>query len=126
MSRPSQKELESLGNLGDFLEQPNLVTDVFKNRRGRWTQVRIWSKNDLGCCRRQDLFITNIKLEPIQGFKIVNIFEKDSSYEIVDFSQDDTPAEQDLEIFNKPEEAEQAFGTNLKKRWEGVDMSELL
>lgn len=125
MSRPSQKELETLGQLGEFVEQPNLVIDIFKNRRGRWTQVRIWSKNDLGCCRREDLFITNIRLEPIQGFKIANFSQQDNGYEIIEFNQDEISSEKELVIFNNKEEAIEAFG-DAKKRGKDMKWDELL
>lgn len=124
MSRPSQKELETLGQLGEFVEQPNLVIDIFKNRRGRWTQVRIWSKNDLGCCRREDLFITNIRLEPIQGFKIANFSQQDNGYEIIEFNQDEINSEKELVIFNNKEEVIEAFG-DTKKRGKDMKWDEL-
>ena len=45
-----------------------MVTDVFKVRSGKWTQVRIWSIFDCGRMRRQDLFITDSRLEIIPEF----------------------------------------------------------
>ena len=47
---------------------PNCVTDVFKTREAKWTQVRIWSIIDLGRMKRKDLFITNAALEAIEDF----------------------------------------------------------
>ena len=44
---------------------PNIVTDVYKNRGGEFTQVRIWSYVDLGTLRKQDLVVTNSRLERI-------------------------------------------------------------
>ena len=50
MSRPTKEELQELaGFQGQFSFTPNLVTDVYKNRRGRWNMIRIWSYVDLGC-----------------------------------------------------------------------------
>lgn len=73
MSRPTKTELNELSGIADsFGFIPNLVTDVFKNRRGRWTMVRIWSNNDLGCCRKEDLFITTADMKPIDDFKFIN------------------------------------------------------
>ena len=73
MSRPTKAELNDLSGITDnFGFTPNLVTDVFKNRRGRWTMVRIWSNNDLGCCRKEDLFITTADMKPIDDFKFIN------------------------------------------------------
>lgn len=73
MSRPTKNELNQLQgfqNLFSFV--PNLVTDVFKNRGNRWTMVRIWSYNDLGSCRREDLFITTSYMYPIKDFQIID------------------------------------------------------
>lgn len=73
MSRPTKNELNQLQgfqNLFSFV--PNLVTDVFKNRGNRWTMVRIWSYNDLGSCRREDLFITTSQMYPIKDFQIID------------------------------------------------------
>ena len=58
MSRPSVEELNQISEFKkSFGYTPNLVTDVYKNRRGRWNMVRIWSMHDLGTCRKYDLFI---------------------------------------------------------------------
>ena len=73
MSRPTKQELQELqGFQSQFSYTPNSVIDVFKNRRGRWTMVRIWSNADLGCCRREDLFITTADMKPIEAFKVVD------------------------------------------------------
>lgn len=66
MARPTSAELEVVGKLHTI--QPNVVTDIFKVRSSEWTQVRIWSYMDLGTMRKQDLFITDSQLEPIQNF----------------------------------------------------------
>ena len=42
---------------------PNFITDIYKNRRGKWTNIRIWRYVDLGTCRVVDCFITNRKNE---------------------------------------------------------------
>lgn len=44
---------------------PNFITDIYKNRRGKWTGIRIWRNIDLGTCRTTDCFITDRKNEPI-------------------------------------------------------------
>lgn len=51
---------------------PNCVTDVYKNRRGRWTMVRIWSRVDLGTCKRYDLFVTTAQNSPIEDFQVID------------------------------------------------------
>lgn len=67
MARPSKEELGALQNLSDQIgTEPNVVTDVYKNRGQEDTQLRIWSHIDLGTMNRHDLFITNSRLEPIE------------------------------------------------------------
>ena len=47
---------------------PTHYTDIYKCRRGRYKGIRIWSYIDLGTMRKQDLFITDSRLEPINDF----------------------------------------------------------
>ena len=68
MARPTKEELETLEPITSTYGKPNLVTDIFKVRSGEWTQVRIWSIMDLGRMKREDLFITDSRLEVIQDF----------------------------------------------------------
>lgn len=73
MSRPTPEELQQLqGFQQSFSYTPTLVTDVFKNRGGRWNRVRIWSYYDAGTLRTEDLFITTADMKPIENFKIVD------------------------------------------------------
>lgn len=44
---------------------PNFITDIYKNRRGKWTGIRIWRNIDLGTCRTTDCFVTDRKGNPI-------------------------------------------------------------
>lgn len=44
---------------------PTHVSDIYKNRRGRYTSVRVWHNFDLGTCRMQDLFVTDHMFQPI-------------------------------------------------------------
>lgn len=87
MARPTKEELDTLEPLFDDRGMPNLVTDIYKVRSGEWTQVRIWSKMNLGTLKKEDLFVTNARLEPIEGifgreeYKIKNWDdEKDKEY----------------------------------------------
>lgn len=73
MSRPTTQELEVLQPVIEQYGKPNVVSDVFKVRSGRWTQVRIWSIVDLGTMRRRDLFLTDAALEVIKDFKFQDI-----------------------------------------------------
>lgn len=93
MARPTKEELEILKPIINNYGIPNVVTDIFKVRSGQWTQVRIWSIIDLGRMKREDLFITDSKLEPIEGFfdekeyKVYN-WTKDEEKDIRDFSKE--------------------------------------
>ena len=46
--------------------QPTHVIDIYKNRRGRYKNIRIWTKLHLGTGERQDLFMTTSENEPIK------------------------------------------------------------
>lgn len=83
MARPSKEELEILEPLVAQYGQPNMVTDIFKVRSGEWSQVRIWSIVDLGTMRKEDLFITDGRLEAIEGF-----FEN-PAYSVQDWSDNE-------------------------------------
>lgn len=45
--------------------RPTHVLDIYKNRRGRYKNVRIWTRLHLGTGEREDLFITTSDNEPI-------------------------------------------------------------
>lgn len=75
MARPTNEELESLQELTARFGTPNCVTDIFKARSGEWTQVRIWSQVNLGTMKKKDLFITDSRLEPIDGFFEDDLYE---------------------------------------------------
>lgn len=68
---------EELNMLSVFIQksgiQPNQVTDVYKLRRGRYNNVRIWSYMDLGTCRKQDLFITDADYKEVNGFQVIKV-----------------------------------------------------
>ena len=68
MARPTREELETLESLSSIYGIPNVVADVFKVRSGQWTQVRIWSHMDLGTLKKEDLFVTDSRLEPLTNF----------------------------------------------------------
>ena len=55
MARPSKEELDTLKAICEQYGTPNMVTDIFKVRSGEYTQVRIWSKVNLGTMKKQDL-----------------------------------------------------------------------
>lgn len=85
MSRPSVEEINQIAEFKkSFGFTPNLVTDVYKNRRGRWNMVRIWSVHDLGTCRKHDLFITTANMKSVNEFIIVDFtaYEDESLKEL--------------------------------------------
>lgn len=56
---------------------PNQVSDIYKVRRGRFNNIRIWSEVDLGTCRIKDLFVTDENFKPILDFYPIDVeFEK--------------------------------------------------
>ena len=76
--RPSPEELQLVADFEKrYNFKPNAITDVFKNRRGRWTMISIWSAVDLGTLRTVDLFVTTPDYKPIQDFQIVNFISVD-------------------------------------------------
>ena len=83
MARPTKEELEILEPVTSVYGKPNLVIDIFKVRSGEWTQVRVWSLVDLGRMRRQDLFLTNSRLE------VINDFYTGGEYNIIDFEDEE-------------------------------------
>ena len=67
---------------------PNQVSDIYKLRRGRYNDVRIWSEMDLGTCRIKDLFITDVNFKPIVDFYPMTFaFEEcdDDVHSVLDF-----------------------------------------
>ena len=63
---------------------PNQVTDIYKLRRGRYNNVRIWSYFDAGTCRREDLFITDAYMNSVNGFKVMTMGINFENYENLD------------------------------------------
>ena len=81
MSRPTKEEIDLLKPFIDRFGTPNLVTDIYKIRSGRWTQLRIWSYVSLGTLRKEDLFVTDSRLDTIDDFEI-------NTYGIVNWSDE--------------------------------------
>ena len=46
------------------LPKPNVVLDLYKNRRGKLTGVKIFRYFDYGTCRTQDLYMTDTSYRP--------------------------------------------------------------
>lgn len=141
MSRPSVEELKTVeGFQRQFNFSPNCVTDVYKNRRGRWTNIRIWSMADLGTCRKYDLFVTTVDMKPIEEFQIFDfVTEKNNDFALLEdkYNEGNYIKEEPEGIFEKienviPETASQsiqkAFGDieDHRKRLANADWSEFI
>ena len=57
---------------GMGLEMPTIKISIYKNRRGRYKDILLWCKSDLGICRVEPMFATNYRMEliPIDDIKI--------------------------------------------------------
>ena len=139
--RPSPEELQVVADFEKrYNYTPNTITDIFKNRRGRWTMISIWSVVDLGTLRTIDLFVTTANYKPIEDFQIVNFVSLDMNKrkEIEDFYNDgvvtDEVAEELLEKFaveskqSLTESISEAFGNaqENKERLSKLDFTDLL
>ena len=81
VSRVTKEEETALeGAIELFGKIPNQVTDIYKVRRGKYTNVRVWSLVDLGTCRKEDIFMTDEHLNLIKDFDSRNY--KDPTQEI--------------------------------------------
>ena len=141
MSRPTpeeQKLIEGFQKLYNL--KPNLVMDMFKNRGGRWTMLRIWSYFDAGTCRTYDLFATTPDLKPLEDFQIIDFvkeinpelkaFEESLNENLTEIPEDLSPLEE-IEIGELDLKAsiEKAFGSSEEQRkrvqsknWEDFDL----
>ena len=57
----------------DEAQKPTHILDIYKMRRGRYKNVRIWINLNLGTGRRKDLFITSADNQPLGN--VIDIFE---------------------------------------------------
>ena len=86
-------------NLG--LPMPNTVTDVWKCRRGKHKNVRIWSLVDLGTCRVVDVLITDAYYNVIPNFEVIEYsddyrFKKDNSIQAENSSMKENSVVQEV------------------------------
>ena len=82
-ARPTKEEIDFFASTGEAI--PNIVTDVYKVRSGQWTQVRIWSLIDLGTLRKIDLYMTDSRLERIEGYE--RHFEYEINWEDTNYDE---------------------------------------
>jgi len=58
--RVTPEALKSVSHiLNNSLYKPTAYEDFYKNRRSKYTQIRLWTEIDLGTCRKKDLFATD-------------------------------------------------------------------
>ena len=70
---------------GSFLEtenKPTHIIDIYKMRRGRFKNVRIWVNLHLGTGYRKDLFITDINNCPLSNDRKIDIYTTSHDLEI--------------------------------------------
>ena len=108
VSRVTSEEEELLVDLTEKTGIiPNQVTDVYKVRRGRYTNVKIWSFVDLGTCRKHDLFITDEKLNEIQNFHTIKFMFDEYNTEdlktILDELRTETESDKPVVIEEQPQ-----------------------
>lgn len=75
MARPTKEEIDFFSSNGQAI--PNVVTDIYKVRSGEWSQVRIWSHVDLGNLRKEDLYMTDNRMELIRDYERHYSYEMD-------------------------------------------------
>ena len=70
-----QKDLEGLETIlaSNTFDKPNVKISVYKNRRGRYKGVYLWTKADYGTCRFRPMFATTWDYEiiSIEDLKII-------------------------------------------------------
>lgn len=107
---PVKKELELVQPLIDKIRVgmvrtdcvPNMVMTVYKNRGGRFKDVKIWFYVDLGTMEFIDLFVTNLNYEPVNidkteihmmGQADSNMVFDEATGEIVEIGKDEVKLE---------------------------------
>lgn len=141
MTKPTKQDLLAFGEFSsNYNCTPNVVIDIFKNRRGRWNNVRIWGVNDLGSCRREDLCVTTSTMKIIEDFTIYNFTELNEdkkTNEMLDFYNEGIVGDIVYEDIITPQiekpaitrqDIEDAFHNKKdnKKRYENKGMADLL
>lgn len=64
-------------------DPPNRYIDVYKNRRGKYTMLRIWQNADLGTMKFHDLFVTDAYNTLVELDTILEIEEEEINVEEV-------------------------------------------
>lgn len=98
-----QEELQIMQGLMNKLncEMPNYVTDVYKARRSKYKNIKIWSRVDLGTCRVEDICITDGYYNPITDFEVLKYSynNKDNNENKIELQENEESFKEDI----KPE-----------------------
>ena len=65
---PEEKEIIEQLCKHAGIEIPNVVTDIYKNRRGELTNVKLFRYFDYGTCRIRDLFLTGLNHNILKNY----------------------------------------------------------
>ena len=84
IARPTKEEIDFFEEMDGGQAIPNIVTDIYKVRSGEWNQVRIWSLFDYGNLRKEDLYMTDSRMNLITGYEKRFVYEID--WEDVDYT----------------------------------------
>ncbi|WP_425203760.1 DnaB-like helicase C-terminal domain-containing protein [Priestia megaterium] len=78
-SKADLDEIKPILSKGFYKNKPNMVFDIYKNRRGKFVRIKLWSYADLGTCRTKDLFVTDSDYEilPIEETLIEMFSDED-------------------------------------------------
>jgi replicative DNA helicase len=85
MEEEKEEVKEIIQQLGD-VEAPNLVVDMYKNRRGSMSGIKVFRHFDYGTCRCKDVFVTDDsyhKWENQNGLKMGVIKYSENTYDVV-------------------------------------------
>jgi replicative DNA helicase len=73
--RINEEELKQIQTMWDelkrqrpskYIHEPNIVIDIYKNRRGEMNSVKIFRYFDYATCHAEDLFVTDASYKGIQ------------------------------------------------------------
>lgn len=78
-----EEELSQVSEFCDGDLMPNLVTDIYKNRRGELTEVKIFRHFDYGTCRMTDLFMTDVYFNLMSNYQMLR--QKEFTQSLEDF-----------------------------------------
>ena len=81
-----KKEIEKIWselqrtNPQKFLHEPNIVIDIYKNRRGELNCIKVFRYFDYATCHCEDLFITDANYRTVQDIGMLQYGQRPFSY----------------------------------------------